>query len=617
MEINPDLLASILSQQVGDTPIWENEKFLQQSISETEQQIQELETQLRDSKSQMTQGKSDWQALKAGPFSLENCKKELNEIHQQMKEPLNFVFDFFYKHQNEINIFTEYNQLENVLSIASVSLLDDKKFQSTDLTPIFNECEKNNYSHLLNIIQERVDEVSAKEKGEIYPKIEKMLQQFSVTNQNSLNQIFLKENGLGSSQFKEYQNLIDRIVKIDRDWEFSLTEVSKRVFNTRFLYHCQNSEINSIISFVSLITGLLRVTIQSAFVVMNYPERLSKNSDIFNHTTHFLLKNAVNELLSKNDGSCIFYRTLFEQSKVLDQWLISLEYYKMDLLCSLLFNEFGDEWINVEKQTISISIQNYLDEQSDFAFTICGTLSKLAESPPSSLKEGQLKTFVKNCIVPSEKNTLDILTNAFNSTDSKNYKQIANILNAIFLISTQLMEIYEIYDGLYQELYQDSKTAKQNCFDLCQKAAQNAYLIFEKEGGNYLLSKTIPYRNGAVTPSLTNALVAISEPVDQMKDALDPTLYGNQYLASLARTIDAKVYKMIAKKIDWSQESSIDQFVIDLDALIQVFGSEEMRMLRSAKMFLTSKEEKYLDYELPEEDVEILMMRSKKNSIRK
>lgn len=621
-EINPELVSEILSQYSSEIPIWENDQFIQQSIAESKKQIQLLESKLNETNSHLNQGKDEWNEIKSKKFSIKKCQEELNSIQEEIKKPLNNIVQFFDQNQNLIDLYTEYNQINNVLSIAALSLQSDQTINSTNMREVFEKCEKNNYKNLLKATQERYDRASSIERNKIYQQIEKVLQSFAVMNLKSLELTFLQNGSLLSSKSDEYRDLINQVSKMDLNWAKSIIDLTKNVYISRFQFHCQNSDINSNVSYISLITNLLRATIQSVFILTNYPEKLSPQSKIFDNVTFELLKYGVQEALSKNNGSCQFYRCLFEQGSILDKWLESLDFYSLDLFCKISFDIIGTNWLKAECDTISVLVTQSLQasENDDFSFIICSALSELSRSKPLSLSDAQNELFVKKCIVPSEREITSKLADYFDSSINKSknepltieqYKKVSKVLNAYLLISIQLVEIFEIDDGKYHDLYQDSKKARTTCYSLCERFANTVSNIFEQEGGNFLLSTSINWRNGTVTPSLAAALVAISEPINAVRKNLDKVLFENHFISIIAKYIDTRVYKMVALKVDWSQPGSIDQFVIDLDAMIDILGGEELRLMRSARMFLTSVEEKYLNYEIPDDDVEKFMMAAK------
>lgn len=622
-DINQDLVSEILSQYSSEIPIWENEQFIQQSIAESEKQIHLLESKLTETNTHLNQGKDEWNDIKSRNFDVKKCQDELDTIQKEIKDPLNKIFQFFDQNQNLIDLYTEYNQIENVLSIASLSLQNDQTINSTNMRTIFDKCEKNNYTHLLKVMQERYEKASSIERNKLYKQIETILQSFAVTNLKSLEAAFLRSGSPLSSKISEYKGLIDQVSKMDLNWTKSYIDLAKNVFISRFQFHCQNSNINSALSYVSLITNLLRAIIQSIFILTNYPEKLSPESKIFENITFELLKYGIQEALTKNNGSCQFYRCLFEQGSVLDKWLRSLDFYEHDLFCQISFDVVGTNWLKAECDTISVFVRDTLQksDEEDIAFSICSALSELSSSKPFSITDAQNDLFVTKCIVPSEREITSKLADYFdksikNSTSDlltdHEYKKVSKVLNAYLLVSIQLIEIFEIDDGKFQDLLQDSKKARSICYSFCDRFAKTVSNIFEKEAANYLLSTSISYRNGTVTPSLASALVAISEPINIVRKNLDKVLFDNHFISVIASYVDSRVYKMVALRVDWSKPRSIDQFVIDLDAMIDVLGGEELRQMRSARMFLTSAEEKYLNYEIPDDDVAMFMEAAKK-----
>lgn len=189
---------------------------------------------------------------------------------------------------------------------------------------------------------------------------------------------------------------------------------------------------------------------------------------------------------------------------------------------------------------------------------------------------------------------------------------ISSLINTLQYLSTQLSEIYEIGDGMCPELHDDAYALKDNIVSRCEDIAKKLLNIFIQAGQNYLLANSVTWHYGSMTPSLADALTSISEPLKEIKMMMEKTIFYTIFMPAFVRSIDQKVYTMLVQRINWAQNKAVDQFLIDLDAMINIFGPDDLRLLRSAKIILTQKEEKYLNYELPEEDVEkfIRMMSS-------
>ena len=85
-------------------------------------------------------------------------------------------------------------------------------------------------------------------------------------------------------------------------------------------------------------------------------------------------------------------------------------------------------------------------------------------------------------------------------------------------------------------------------------------------------------------------------------------MFELEYLPILEHSIDDQIYKMIVMRANFSKEKVVQQFSTDVETLISIFGGNDMRKIRSAKIILTQVEEKFLDCEISDNDIEKPMM---------
>lgn len=597
-EIEHRILQEILQEYVEDIPIWENETYIDKLILDSNVELANLQEELTKAESQLKAKKEEYQ--KSDIFHIDQRKHEIETIQQSIKQKTENLMNFFDTNQNSIDLYTEYHSINEALSIASVIFQNDATINKTNMKPIFEECERNHYDYLLKLTKDRYEQAISKNRTELYHQLEDYLESLSVLKVNSLTATFLEKNSPLTSKSIEFYSHLDKIIQIDLDWPKNVTEVASKVFTSRFLFHCNNSTINTPVTLVSLVTGLLRTTIQSIFIITNYLEKVQPEAHIFDNLVYSILQCGSDKILSKNDGTCQFYRMLFEQSSILDQWISSLNYYSKDLFVPILFDKCGNEWMHTEYDTISLLAKTSIDTADDFAFTICSALSRLVDLYPSSLTTKQKDAFMNECIIKSEKQITQIFQSAYNDLE---YKKASLIANAHLLMSTQLMEIYQIYNASYTVLLNDSTSSKELSASTSVSLSQRIFDMFVQNISNeYWLCDYFVYRNGVVTPELLNSLIVISQPMKIIQKTLNPNLYNNHFIQTLAQAIDTKIYNEVVKRVTWPNYKSIEQFIIDLNALINVLGKEDLRKLRSTKIWLTGKEDDFLNSEIPDDD---------------
>ena len=597
MEIDPEVLSEVLD---GVSEFWENPQFLDEQITECQKKITDLEAHRTELNANLESVRSLWTSLKPQSQKVESLSLELDRMKADLSKTDPEIVRFFEENAGSLKVFTDKCIIDRVLKLSSIAIDDNS---NEDFEQLAEECQQTGFIHVTERMQKRCDRAAMNRKKELYSDVEKKLQSFAVTSQKSLKAIFLANSGPGAAKASEFRNLIDVVRDQDpKNWQQNLCHVTNKVFSGHLIYHCNASNVDSVVSYVSLVIGLLRVSLQSIYLIMSYPEKHALNFSFYDELSNSLMDVTINEVLTKNNGSLDFYRMLIEQAAALDDWISSVELSSTKSLTDRVFESVGDEWIRVETETMKSLCQAALADHKDFSLAICGSLSSLGNVASSSLSLDHRDRFVTHCVIPSERNAKTLLCK-FAERPEITIAQSCWTINCLDLLATQLTEMHELYDGMYGDLYDDSKEAREKCIALCGKIGQSIFSTFERSSANYLLSQSIPWRNGSPTPSLSSALAAVSPQLDIVKENLEATVYTNHFITVLGKAVDSKVYYMLVKRFSWSQPKAIDQFVIDLNAMISVFGGDELRLLRSARVILTQKEEK-LNYELPEEDVE-------------
>jgi hypothetical protein len=363
------------------------------------------------------------------------------------------------------------------------------------------------------------------------------------------------------------------------------------------------SDVDCGLAYTAFVTGFLTMTLHSVLIIMEHAERVGNGFSFYAQISNSLLSASVSTLLRVNDGSPEFYRTLFLNAARVDQWLTLVELFEVVNLSERLFDVVGKEWIRVEVGKMKAICRHALQPMDrDLALTLCTALADLIEVMPTCVSNAQKESFSECWISGQEYMQRKLLRRL---SDELTYSEMCEIANAFRLMSIKLTEVYELFDGLPTQLVSRAELARSRCSEVVKRLWLRLYDVFEREGEDYLLSSALSWRNGHPTPSLARALAAVTDPLADVKDRLESRLFVNQFLPELVKMIDKKVYTMLGKRIPWNQPGAIEQFVVDLKAMIAVFGPDDFRLLRSARILLTQDESsERIDHELSEDDVE-------------
>lgn len=599
-EIPKSLIISI----IGNPDDFQPDSFahidLGASLDATTAKIQSLESDISKLENERNHQIEEWNATYKGKHVIDDGESELISLQQSFQKIEKEINDFYLKNGGGIDVLNEYYQSSNLLNIAKM-ILQKQNLRMNDIQHLINVCDENGYDNMKTLLQQKLNDIKGEKLNILYEEIKNHLEKISVNNQQSIKTIFLSNNEhIGDS--RTLNKLIDDVRSIDQNWDAEVAKIAENVFVTRFIFHCRTSGIQTGSSTIAFIFGLLRITIQSALAIFTYAEKYAKNS-ILEYLIEKLVTQTSKQILIANDGTCIFYRNIFEQSVIFDEWIDSFSFMKIDYISSLMFEKIGKEWMSLEVQTLKSLITNLVNNgNNDFPISITHAFSTLFELFPSILSSKERQIFIKNCVLHADKYAFSILKESFNTTKSNKQKTL--IINTYHVLGIQLSEMFELDDCCTKGLNKDSLLCQSQVKEFCKEFGNSIINIFEREGKPYLIQERMTWQNGSVTPSLYNVLSIISNILNEIKEDMEYFIYENIYLPFVVQAIDNKIYTMMVKRINWSKKESINQFEIDLEKMIEIFGEADLRLLRSAKIVLTQKEEQYLNLEIPENDIQ-------------
>jgi hypothetical protein len=172
-----------------------------------------------------------------------------------------------------------------------------------------------------------------------------------------------------------------------------------------------------------------------------------------------------------------------------------------------------------------------------------------------------------------------------------------------------LNELFQLADGESIALSNSARFLNEHAQKLCAASGDALYRIFEDHSRQYLLLDEYRAR-GEVSPELREALAVVSERLRLAKQLLDAPLFTNYLLPAVARQVDSKVYAMIRRtKISLTAPNMFTQFDLDLRAMEEVFGSDELRKLASVRYLVTQSGPRNFDVEVPPDDLELFIRR--------
>jgi hypothetical protein len=158
-------------------------------------------------------------------------------------------------------------------------------------------------------------------------------------------------------------------------------------------------------------------------------------------------------------------------------------------------------------------------------------------------------------------------------------------------------------------LSDSARFLKEHAQKLCANSGNALYRVFENQSRRYLLLNRYEAR-GEVSPELREGLAAVSERSRLAKEILEKPLFVDHFLPAAARQVDSKVYAMIRKtKVDLAAPHIFQQFDLDLSAIMEVFGSEDLRKLAGVRYLVTQSGPKDFDVEVPPDDQELFVRR--------
>lgn len=528
---------------------------------------------------------------------IESTKLEIEAIHNEMKDPINILKSFFKK----TNDFTDYTNLELYKKLINISELATTSSENNN---------NQDMQDMANFIQNESKNFINEVRSTAYSDIESMIRNFSVSNQNALKQIFFTKNTTASMKATRFFTMLEN-VQIDPDWPAAIAECASRIYLSRIHFHTEKTEVKTNSSTITLIINLLRNTIQSASYVLLAVEKHFTKSDIMKSFTTSIYDgvcDALNDSIEHNNIHS--FRTLFTEGFAYDQWANEVEILDLPKLCPLLYDSFGAEWDKLEYEAFKYGFEELLQYNSaeDFELRLATILDGIFKVSPDTLSETQKMRHFRGSFVLCSRHILSQLDQRLRNYD--NLVQNCSYINALYMMSIQIREYYDISDQTCQDLLKDSEEIGRKCHEYAQNLGTVVEAYFEQEASTYITRKTINPMNGVVSQEISKAIDTISPMLQSIKAKLHKHLYELSFISTIQKKIDDILYKYIVKNTDFKKKEVVNQFSIDVDALILAIGGDDMRKLRSAKIIITQIEEKFLDVEISESDIQKLMIQA-------
>jgi hypothetical protein len=581
-DIDASFLQSLLTSHRSSFSLNDPSSF-SASISESQRILSSLEAQERELSISYSSIQSEWRALKSRQSSLEAEIERLHSLSNRLNSDYSELIPWF-MNSRELELFTQKCKLDAALEVASQCLSG-----ASECVPL---CKKFGFRHLGSMAEELARVKVSEVQTGLFGELENMLRRFSVISVGVLTEMFIMEPG----KTADFCRIIDQMAECGVEWAGDFVRLASRVFTERFVYHCRHGDVGSALSGIMFVIGLLRSTLQAVMIIMSYPEKKGRFLDPIGSG---LMETAISELLARDGRDSAFFRSAFEQSCLLDEWIESLALFSLGSFASRLFEAAGEEWIAVEVDSAAEACRSLLEREDDFTLPICGLISGLGNSVPATLTTQQKQLFFESCVLRIERTIVEEVEQVGNTG-----ARFCAAMNCLLLVSAKLIEIYELQDVEFPMLLSEARTLRDRAETRCKEAGKRLYRLFEQTGGNYLLGKRLPWRNGNVSPELEAGLTAISGEVAVARATLEPSLFTNCFLPDIATKIDSQVYRMLIRPMEWKSLNTIEQFKMDLAAMADVFGRDDLRLLRSALVCVSQKEEPGFVPDLPEEDCE-------------
>ena len=599
--IDENILNEVL-EQIGDDFFHNAEKF-REIYSVSEEKCENLSSKSKKLQKQINESKTNQENFaQHKDTEIDALNLQIQNVENELKQPMEILSNFFKENPENTNTYQNYELYEKVHHLAQESAEKSGNHENIE-----------EYS---SILKQKSEEFFKDIKDTVYKGIEHYISVFSVSSHTALKQIFFSNDTPQSQMGKEFLNLIDSI-SFSNDWQETVCDIACTVFNNRMLFHIERAKYEKESTYASFLLGLLRNTLQTSSFIFSPIEKYSPDKPlmpIFVRKIYSSTISTMKETITSNSTNLV--RALFIESNLFDEWVESIDFILIDFTFSaMLFDVLGQTWMIQEYQSFKYSVASELEKESDkftngenqvptIALHITTVLSKLFNSIPNSLTADQFQMFIKNCIVLCEKHAVKKLLSLY---DSGKCAQSCIILNSLVVIVTQMKEFYELTDCTHGVLLNQAQEFQRQYEDKCKDMGRYTYQHFEAAASQYFIVGDLRYNKGHVSFELAKGIEEISRYFNTTKSLLNEYLFEIFYLPTLEHSIDNQIYKMIVSRANFARSDVREQFSIDVDTLVSVYGGSDLRKIRSARMIITQREEKYLDCEISESEIERLI----------
>ena len=600
-EIDENLLNEVLNQ-IGDDLIHNEEKF-REIYSNSQEKCENLSSKSKQLEKQINDSKINQENfVQHKDTEIDALNLQIKNVSKELKEPFEILTNFFKENPKNTQTYQNYALYEKVYHLAK------------ELTE--NEGNHENYEEYSSILQQKTNEFLKDIKDTVYKGIEHYISIFSVSTHNALKQIFFSKDTPQAKMGNEFLNLIDSIT-FSNQWQETVCEIACKIFNNRMLFHIERTKYEKESTYASFLLGLLRNTLQTSSFIFSPIEKYSPDKPLMPIFTKMIYKSTIStmkETIASHSTNLL--RHLFIESNLFDEWIESIDFILIDFTFStMLFEELGQIWMKQEFESFKFSFSAELDKVKgnfdkcenqvpSIALHITTILSKLFNSIPRSLTNDQFQLFIKNCIVLCQTYSVKQL---FSLYDYEECIQSCIIINSIYVIVTQMKEFYELTDCSCGILLNEAQKFQKQYEDNCVEMARYTYQYFEGAASQYFINGDLKYNKGLVSYDLASGIEEISEYFNTTKRFLNEYLFEMFYLPTLEHSIDNQITKMVVSRAHFERKDVREQFSIDVDTLVSVYGGSDLRKIRSARMIITQREEKYLDCEISDSEIERLL----------
>ena len=609
MEFDENVFDEILKQFGGN--LLNSEAEVRKAYKESEEKTKKLTKDLEFFDQKIEQSKAEHaEFTQKTELEIAEIKNEINQNLENLESTKNSMEKIYNKNKVNISAFRNAETYEKVLEMSN-EILEMQKSQ-----------EKQNIEEFSAKIKAKSEEFFNSTRSSTYVQIESFIRTFCVASSTALNHIFFRED---SPQYSKTRAFISSVknIQFDSNWPRKIAEIAHRVFLERMKYHISHKKAKTEAEFAVLVLGLMQNSIQTCLYIFAAIEK--KDDDGQNDQQQqfppimpifcdLLYQSTIDIIADESEHTVVSLRNIFLQANQFDDWASNVSLLDIKSFSQAAFEVFGAEWMKLEYEAFKYNVQEELDKEKgvltegrdnvpEIALNITTMIAKLFNEIPGSLSTAQQQLFIRNCIILCERHSTKKIIQLF---DEKDPAQGSIIINALSIIATQVQELYDLSDATCNALFSDVETIKNKCSELCREMAEFTYNTFEQAAKDYFLSAAMKYAEGSISHDLSAGISSISQYFNTVKQTMNEIYYELEYLPVLEHSIDNQIYKMVVLRADFSKKHAITQFEVDVDTLISIFGGNDLRKIRCAKMFLVQKEEKYLDTEIPDDDVERL-----------